>query len=151
MGKLSAKGGMKVITLDSELTNKFYVYHEMEEALAPLGFTLADNWDYDHGYFDYKIDNHDGYLFLRLPVEVMGGFMDSPTDSTMVKIKEPFLLYHQFQDEIDDHVREGNFRASIDQFQEPKDRDAQFPKEYVEAGKQVLQEAEHVLRAQRDK
>ncbi|MCP3028290.1 YugN family protein [Halobacillus sp. A5] len=139
-----------MFTIESELTNKFYVYHEMEEALEPLGFKMADNWDYDHGYFDYKIDNHNGYLFLRIPIEVMGGYLDSPDEANMVKIKAPFLLYHQFQDGLDDHVREGNIRASFDQFQEPKDRDAEFPKEYIEAGRKALKDAEQALRSQRN-
>ncbi|MFG6148188.1 YugN family protein [Halobacillus sp. B23F22_1] len=140
-----------MLTLESDLTNKFFVYHEMEQALGPIGFKLSDNWDYDHGYFDYKIDDQEGYLFLRLPVEVMGGFMDPPDESTMVKVKNPFLLYHQYQDSLDDHVREGNFRASFDQFQEPKNKDAEFPQEFVDAGREVLKEAEQALRTQRNK
>ncbi|MCP3032765.1 YugN-like family protein [Halobacillus sp. A1] len=141
-----------MITLESELTNKLFVFHEMEQALQPLGFKLADNWEYDHGYLDYKIDNEaSGYQFLRLPVEVIEGqFLDNPSDATLVKVKEPYLLAHYYQDGIDDHVREGNFRASFDQFQEPKDKDGEFPEHLIPVGMQALLDAEQALRAQRN-
>lgn len=140
-----------MITLESELTDNIYVFHELEQALTPLGFSLADNWEYDHGYLDYKIDDQEGYQYLRIPFEVTASDFDSPSDSTMVIIRQPYLLSHVYQDSIDDHVREGNFRAMVDQFQEPKDKDGEFPEKFISTGKQVLEDAEQALRTQRNK
>ncbi|WP_082233520.1 YugN-like family protein [Halobacillus massiliensis] len=135
--------------LDSNLTGATYAFSTLEQQLILLGFNLADNWDYDHGYFDYQIANEEGYHFLRIPFTAVSGNLDAPTSSPIVRVGEPFVLTHLYQDGIDDHVREGNFRAMIDQFQEPKDKDAEVPEKFIAQGREVLKEAESQLDSQR--
>ncbi|WP_173915770.1 YugN-like family protein [Halobacillus sp. Marseille-Q1614] len=136
--------------LESILTGEPYSFSTLEQELTPLGFKLADNWDYDHGYFDCQLANEEGYHFLRIPFTAVSGDLDSPTSSPIVRVGEPFLLTHLYQDGIDDHVREGNFRAMIDQFQEPKDKDAKVPEKFIPQGRELLQEVESRLSSNRD-
>ncbi|WP_078544299.1 YugN-like family protein [Litchfieldia alkalitelluris] len=117
----------------------------IENALKPLGYTIGGNWDYDHGYFDYKIDDEVGYQFLRVPFEAIDGQLDS--HGVIVQIGRPFLLSHKYQVGLDDHVESDmdGLSALVDQFQEPQDPDASFPEKYVDLGKALVQELEAVL------
>ncbi|UOQ46071.1 YugN-like family protein [Halobacillus salinarum] len=138
-----------MIPLSSSITGEVYAFSDIEQELHPLGFRLSDNWDYEHGYFDYKIDSQDGYHFLRIPFSVTAGSLDSPYDSSLVRVEEPFLLAHIYQDGLDDHVREGNFRAAFDQFQEPKDKDGHVPERYVNIGRELIENVEQALTSKR--
>lgn len=140
-----------MIPLSSAITEQQFTLEEVEQGLTPLGFKLSDNWDYEHGYFDYKIDDHVGYQFLRLPFVVISGSLDSPSDYATVQMQEPFLLSHKYNPGLDDNVKEGNFRAIFDQFQEPVDKDASFPEEHIGTGREILAQAEQQLLAQRGK
>lgn len=146
------KGGKEsftMIPLSSKLKGQSFIFKDMEKDLTSIGFKLSDNWDYEHGYFDYKIDDHVGYQFIRLPFTVVNGSLDAPSDDAEVRMEEPFLLSHKYNPGIDDDVKEGNVRAMFDQFSEPVDKDASFPEEYIEAGKQLLAQAESVLLTKR--
>lgn len=134
-----------MIPLSSSLTGKTFTYQEAEQKLNGAGFKLADNWDYDHGYFDYEIDDHVGYQFLRLPFQVTTGSLDAPEDYALIEMNEPFLLSHKYNRGLDDHVKEGNIRAIFDQFQEPVDADASFPEEHIPKGEELLRKAENAL------
>lgn len=136
---------MSVITLDSKIESKIYSLYELEQKLKPLGFDIGGNWDYDHGYLDYKINDEVGYQFLRLPFEAVDGQLDSK--GTTVKMGKPFLLSHKYQRGLDDHAFTWNGSASFDQFSEPVDADASFPEEYIDVGKSMLQEVEAQLGA----
>ncbi|MYL70192.1 hypothetical protein GLW00_04985 [Halobacillus litoralis] len=136
---------MTVIPLSSPITGQVYTYNDVESELKALGFKLSDNWDYEHGYFDYKIDDHVGYQFIRLPFVVTSGSLDAPGDYAMIEMKEPFLLSHKYNPGLDDNVKEGNFRAIFDQFQEPVDKDASFPEEHINRGRELLAQVEQVL------
>ncbi|MGP4070525.1 YugN-like family protein [Halobacillus sp. B29] len=138
-----------MIPLSSSLTGKVFRFTDAELALKPIGFKLSDNWDYEHGYFDYKIDDHVGYQFIRLPFTMESGSMDAPTDYATIRMEEPFLLSHKYNPGLDDNVKEGNFRAIFDQFSEPVDKDASFPEEHISTGQEVLAEAEHALLTKR--
>ncbi|RWZ54864.1 hypothetical protein EQV77_12100 [Halobacillus fulvus] len=138
-----------MISLSSPITNMEFTFTELERDLASLNFKLADNWDYEHGYFDYKLADEVGYQFLRLPFEVVSGSLDTPTDYATVRMKEPFLLSHKYNPGLDDNVREGNIRAIFDQFSEPVDKDASFPEEKISAGREQLAEVEQLLMAKR--
>ncbi|ELK45945.1 YugN-like family protein [Halobacillus sp. BAB-2008] len=138
-----------MIPLSSPLTGTTYKFNELEKELQGLGFKLADNWDYEHGYFDYKIDDHVGYQFIRLPFAVTSGSLDAPSDYALVEMKEPFLLSHKYNPGLDDNVKEGNFRAIFDQFQEPVDKDASFPEEHVHTGRELLKKVEQALLTKR--
>ncbi|MBM7605467.1 hypothetical protein JOC75_003490 [Metabacillus crassostreae] len=132
-----------MIEIPSKIENQSFQLYFLEQKLKPLGYDIGGNWDYDHGSFDYKIDSEVGYQFLRVPFEAVDGQLDS--HNTTVKIGRPFLLSHKYQIGLDDHVHIGNFSASFDQFQEPQDKDATFPEEYIDLGKALVKELEAEL------
>jgi hypothetical protein len=136
-----------VIPLESPLTGNVYTFNDVENEVKALGFKLSENWDYEHGYFDYKMDDHVGYQFIRLPFVVTSGSLDAPSDYAMIEMKEPFLLSHKYNPGLDDNVKEGNVRAMFDQFQEPVDKDASFPEELITKGRELLADVEQVLLA----
>ncbi|QAS54693.1 YugN-like family protein [Halobacillus litoralis] len=138
-----------MIPLSSPLTGSVFTFDDVEKELKALGFTLADNWDYEHGYFDNKIDDHVGYQFIRLPFVVTSGSLDAPSDHALIQMEEPFLLSHKYNPGLDDNVKEGNVRAIFDQFQEPVDKDASFPEEHISAGEDLLHQVEQALLTKR--
>jgi hypothetical protein len=132
-----------VIEIPSKIDGQTIELYDLEQKLKPLGYSIGGNWEYDHGYFDYKIASEVGYQYLRVPFEATDGQLDTP--NTMVQIGTPFLLSHKYQIGLDDHSTIGNFSASINQFQEPQDKDATFPEKYIEIGKDLVQELEGKL------
>jgi hypothetical protein len=141
---IKEKGGLfYMIEIPSRLEGKNFQLYKLEEQLKPLGYMIGGNWDYDHGYFDYKIDDEDGYQFLRIPFKAVDGQLDS--HGTTVEIGRPFLLSHQYQSGLDDHADVGNLGAAFNQFSEPQDPDAAFPEKYISVGKVLVQELEHRL------
>ncbi|OAS87088.1 MULTISPECIES: YugN-like family protein [Metabacillus] len=132
-----------MIEIPSKIDGQTVELYDLEQKLKPLGYSIGGNWEYDHGYFDYKIASEVGYQYLRVPFEATDGQLDSP--NTMVQIGTPFLLSHKYQIGLDDHATIGNFSASINQFQEPQDKDATFPEKYIEIGKELVQELEGSL------
>ncbi|WP_335870376.1 YugN-like family protein [Bacillus sp. 2205SS5-2] len=132
-----------MIEIPSKLAGQSFQLYNLEENLKPLGYSIGGNWDYDHGYFDYKIDDDEGYQFLRLPFVAVDGQLDSK--GVTVEIGTPFLLSHDYQRGLDDHADAGAFSGTFNQFSEPQDKDANFPEELIEVGKQHLKEVEDVL------
>ncbi len=140
-----------MISLNSSLTDSVFSMSELDEELKTFGFHLSDNWDYEHGYYDYLLADDEGYHFLRIPFTVTTGTLDSPDDNSLIRISEPFVLSHIYQDGLDDQVKEGNFRAVFDQFQEPKDKDGKVPEQYIQMGRELLSQVEHNLSSKRGK
>ncbi|MDT2045075.1 hypothetical protein CHN50_09100 [Priestia aryabhattai] len=134
-----------MIELASKLEGELFKLYVLEQTLKPLGYVIGGNWDYDHGFFDYKINDEVGYQFLRIPFQAMDGQLDS--QGTTVQIGKPYLLSHKYQIGLDDNVHVGNANASFNQFAEPQDPDAQFPEEYISLGKELLKEAEAALQS----
>ncbi|RFU63734.1 YugN-like family protein [Peribacillus glennii] len=132
-----------MIELSSLLEGKTFMLFDLEENMKPMGYTISGNWEYDHGYFDYKIDDSDGYQFLRIPFRAVDGQLDS--DGATVQLLKPFLLAHQYQDEKDDEGIIGNISAPFNQFQEPKNPDAEFPESYIGLGKALVHDLEKKL------
>jgi len=132
-----------MIEIPSRLEGQVFRLYTLEQELKPLGYTIGGNWDYDHGSFDYKIDDEVGYQFLRVPFEAVDGQLDS--DGTSVKIGRPFLLSHKYQRGLDDNVHDDNLESIINQFSEPQDPDASFPKKYIDLGKALVKELEDWL------
>lgn len=132
-----------MIEIPSKLEGQSFKLYFLEKEMKPLGYSIGGNWDYDHGSFDYIIDDEVGYQFLRVPFKAVDGQLDS--QNTSVQIGRPFLLAHKYQIGLDDNVHIGNFTASFDQFQEPQDKDATFPEEYIELGKSLVKELETIL------
>lgn len=132
-----------MIHVPSRLPGESFSLYHLEETMKPLGYVINGNWDYDHGYFDYKIDNRDGYTFLRVPFTAEKGQLDQP--GVLVKMGHPFLLKHVYQDKLDDHAMVGNVGASFNQFQEPKEKDGDVSKAYAEIGFSLVKELEDAL------
>ncbi|WP_042461130.1 YugN-like family protein [Neobacillus dielmonensis] len=132
-----------MIELPSKVEGKRFDLYELEQKLKPVGYTIGGNWDYDHGCFDYKLNDEQGYQFLRLPFTAVDSQLDA--DNCIVKVGRPFLLAHQYESGLDVQGEVGNFSASFNQFQEPVDKDDSIPSQYVEAGKALVSELETLL------
>lgn len=112
------------------------------EALHPH-FTLA-NWDYEQGFFDRTLDDQN-MVFLRLPVKVLQGELDSP--DAWLEIGEPFVLRHVYQTGVDDDIgyMEPLVSSVMNQFQEPVDKDAQIDSRWVRKAEAIVAELENRL------
>lgn len=132
-----------MIEIPSKIEGLHFDLYKLEQLLKPLGYSIGGNWDYDHGSFDYKIDDEEGYQFLRIPFRAIDGQLDSPGCTVMVG--RPYLLSHQYQDGLDDQAFVGNTFASFNQFSEPVNKDARFPEKYVDIGKSLVNEFETAL------
>ncbi|WJE52296.1 YugN-like family protein [Bacillus cereus] len=133
-----------MIPIQSNLEGHTYALFKLEETLKPLGYSIGGNWDYDKGCFDYKIDEEDGYQFLRVPFTAVEGELDVP--GVMVRLETPYLLSHVYQDELDDQVNTlAAGTSGLDQFAEPKDADGNIKRKYIDIGKVLVQELERRL------
>jgi hypothetical protein len=133
-----------MIELRSNIEGNKFSLIELEEALKPLGYTIGGGWEYDHGSFDYKIDDKDGYMFLRIPFQAIDGALDQK--GVLVEIREPYLLNHKYQAGLDEGAKVTNVNALVNQFQEPVDKDSDVPEEYIKTGEELLKEVEQRLR-----
>jgi hypothetical protein len=133
-----------MIEISSKIVGRQYDLYKLEQILKPIGYSIGGNWDYDHGSFDYKIDDEEGYQFLRVPFKAIDGQLDSR--NCTVEIQTPFLLSHVYESGIDhDHSEIGNASAAFNQFQEPVDKDATFPEKDIAKGQELVKELEDVL------
>ncbi len=94
-----------MIPIPSAIDGQSFLLQELEQVMKPLGYVINGGWEYDHGYFDYKIDDRDGYLFLRIPVNAIQGSLDER--GAAVRIGTPFMLRQVFQTDVDDQAEEG--------------------------------------------
>ncbi|WP_102028506.1 YugN-like family protein [Salirhabdus sp. Marseille-P4669] len=129
--------------IESAIENQIYRLHDLELKLKSLGFVIGSNWEYDHGYFDYQMTNDGTYYFLRIPFRTEIGQLDEP--GAQVRMGAPFILGHQYESGTDEEAVIGNFTASINQFQAPKDPDTNVPNEYVEKGNEIIKRVEGAL------
>lgn len=126
---------------NSSLPGTRGTYGYIQEALQP-DFTLA-NWDYEHGYFDCMLDEQ-GMVYLRLPVKVMQGELDSP--DAWLEMGTPFVIKHVYQTGVEqDLVNASVASAMINQFQEPVDKDAQVEDRWMSQAEQVVKRVEAIL------
>ncbi|GIN61984.1 hypothetical protein J27TS8_19770 [Robertmurraya siralis] len=132
-----------MIEVPSSIEGKEYHLDDLERLLKPIGYSIGGNWDYDHGFFDYKMDDKEGYQFLRVPFQVVEGQLDSSVCT--VKLGRPFLLSHQYEGGIDEEAEVGNITATINQFQSPENKDALFPRQFLEMGQVLVSELESIL------
>ncbi|PDY45044.1 hypothetical protein COL30_14310 [Bacillus pseudomycoides] len=133
-----------LIPIQSNLEGHTYALFKLEEVLKPLGYSIGGNWDYEKGCFDYKIDEEDGYQFLRVPFTAVEGELDVP--GVVVRLGTPYLLSHVYQDELDDQVNTLAAGASgLDQFAEPQDADGNIKRKYIDIGKALVKELEKHL------
>jgi hypothetical protein len=132
-----------MIELPSKVEGLQFDLYKLEQTLKPLGYTIGGNWDYDHGAFDYKLNDERGYQFLRLPFAAVDGQLDAR--NCTVELGRPFLLSHVFESGLDDDASTGTFSGSINQFQDPVDKDGSFPQKYIDSGKALVTELEMLL------
>ncbi|MEC1606035.1 YugN-like family protein [Bacillus halotolerans] len=132
-----------MITIPSAIDGQPFLLQELEQVMKPLGYVINGGWEYDHGYFDYKIDDRDGYLFLRIPVNAIQGSLDER--GAAVRIGTPFMLRQVFQAGLDDHAEGGSFQSLFNQFSEPERRDAEIDPAYLDIGASLVKELEDVL------
>ncbi|ALC89514.1 hypothetical protein AM500_06735 [Bacillus sp. FJAT-18017] len=132
-----------MIPIKSSVEGKDFSLRELEDALRPLGYSIGGNWDYDHGYFDYKIDDEGTYHFFRVPFQAVDGQIDG--GNPRVRIGTPFLLAHQYEDGVDDEGNIGTFSGSVNQFQSPEEKDAPIDSEYVNLASNLVSKLESVL------
>ncbi|MBU8905351.1 YugN-like family protein [Desertibacillus haloalkaliphilus] len=130
-----------MIEMPSNIEQQQFSLHHLEKKLKPLGYDIGGNWDYDHGTFDYKIDDNGSYLFLRIPFYAVKGEVGEK--GVIVQLGRPFLLAHEYKSELDDRIMDYN--SFMNQFQEPRNKDAVFPNEYIMTGKTLVQELEDTL------
>ncbi|PFR29363.1 hypothetical protein COK19_05725 [Bacillus cereus] len=132
-----------LIPIQTNLEGYTYALFKLEETLKPLGYSIGGNWDYDKGCFDYKIDEEDGYQFLRLPFTAIDGALDIP--GVVVRLDTPYILSHVYQDELDNQVNTLAGTSGLDQFAEPKDADGTIKQKYIDIGKALVKELESRL------
>jgi hypothetical protein len=132
---------MKEIT--SKLEGEQFELNELEYTMKPLGYDFGGGWDYDHGTLDYKLDDEEGYMFLRIPFKAVKGELDRT--GCVVELQAPFLLHHVYQRGLDDHVTAGNSSATLNQFSEPQDPDGSIDDKWLEAGEKLVRELEDQL------
>ena len=60
----------------------------------------------------------------------------------LLSLRRPFLLSHKYQIGLDDHIGDA---GTMNQFSEPVDKDASFPEQYIETGKDLVKELESIL------
>lgn len=133
-----------LIPIQSNLEGHTYALFKLEETLKPLGYSIGGNWGYDKGCFDYKIDEEEGYQFLRVPFTATEGELDVP--GVVVRLGTPYLLSHIYQDELDDQVNTLAAGVSgVDQFAEPQDADGNIKRKYIDIGKALVKELEKHL------
>jgi hypothetical protein len=132
-----------MIELPSKVEGQQFDLYKLEQKLKPIGYSIGGNWDYDHGAFDYKLNDEEGYQFLRLPFTAVDGQLDAR--NCTVELGRPFLLSHLYEDELDDNAGTGFFSGSVNQFQEPVDKDASIPDEFADTGKSLVVKLESIL------
>ncbi|WML47109.1 YugN-like family protein [Neobacillus sp. PS3-34] len=132
-----------MIELPSKVEGKHFDLYKLEQKLKPMGYTVGGNWEYDHGYFDYEIDDKVGYQFVRLPFKSIDGQLDAR--NCTVELGRPFILSHKYQRGLDDHAETGTFSGTLNQFSEPVDSDASIPDEFIDRGKGIVDRLEAIL------
>ncbi|VEF47129.1 YugN-like family [Bacillus freudenreichii] len=132
-----------MIQIESAIEGRRFNLHKLEQLLKPRGYTIGGNWDYDRGFFDYKMANDEGYQFLRVPFTAVDGQLDKR--GAVVELGTPFVLNHVYQAGLDDGPDPGNMTASFNQFAEPEDADGSVDDKYVKIGKRLVGDLESLL------
>jgi hypothetical protein len=135
-----------LIPLQSSLENTEKKYVEFRTAVEPIGYTLGGNWDYEHGCFDKALDSANK-VWLRLPFEVAAGNFDGDQQDSdcVIKLGEPFILKHLYQEGLDEEANIHTYGSFIDQFQDPIESDAPVDPEWIDKAERALREAEDAV------
>ena len=137
-----------MIRLKSALERQTGSFDKFRETLGRFRFQLGGNWDYDHGYFDRALDGEAQKVWLRIPFVVTRGQLrgdETPHPYTVVRIGEPFVLKHVYNEGSDAKAEPRIVGALTDQFQEPLDPDAEVGERWVTEAESVLREVERAF------
>ncbi|MDQ0206559.1 YugN family protein [Alkalicoccobacillus murimartini] len=136
-----------MIPLQSTISGETFKFDSLEDHLKSLGYTIGSNWEYDHGFFDYLIDQASGYTVLRLPFHTKYGELGQK--GTTVTLDTPFLLAHKYQEDLDDYTSSGSVPVQVssvvNQFSEPTEKDAKVNEKYLPIAENLIKEVESVL------
>ncbi|SDH63658.1 YugN-like family protein [Alteribacillus persepolensis] len=132
-----------MIEIPSKIENHKFVLYDLEKKLKPLGYDIGSNWDYDHGSFDYKMSEEEGYQFFRVPFTAVDGELEQK--GVTVQVGCPFVLSHKYQNHVDNVTEPYN--ALFNQFSEPVDQDAEVPQESIDFANRLNKELEDILLA----
>lgn len=131
-----------MIQINSGIENQLFAFDDLENILKRLQFVIGGNWEYDHAFFDYKLESDDEkYVYLRIPVSTEIGNLDEA--GAQVRIGKPLVLAHRFESGID---HDGPQRAGmLNQFQTPEEKDADVDEIYIEQAKEIIKQVEQAL------
>ncbi|SER99765.1 YugN-like family protein [Gracilibacillus ureilyticus] len=129
--------------IESAIKDRKFEYKQFKEVLERAGYSLGGAWEYDHGYFDYKLGSDNGYHFLRIPFHTINGQIEDK--NVMIQLDQPYILTHKYQNDVDENAESSVIQAAFNQFQTPIEKDADIPAEYIERGQQVLSQLEVIL------
>ncbi|MCZ8519345.1 MULTISPECIES: YugN-like family protein [Paenibacillus] len=132
-----------MIPLNSSLVNREEAFEQVRSCLHENQFTLGGNWDYEHGSFDRSLEEGQK-VWLRIPFQVTHGVLDGDTDATdaVIRLGQPFVLKHLYNEGLDPEAKGMTFGALIDQFQEPVDKDAAVEPKWVSQAEALLRKVE---------
>ena len=127
----------------SSLPGTRATYDYFRETLEPNGFVLA-NWDYEHGYLDKQLDDQ-GMVFLRIPVKVLQGELDSP--DAWLEMGVPFVLKHVYRTgvEMNTGYVEPLVSSLMNQFQEPLDKDDEVEERWIQQAELIVRQLEKIF------
>lgn len=135
-----------MIPLTSSLENREEAFADVNDYLGRYEFTLGGNWDYDHGFFDRYLDE-EHKVWIRIPFRVTHGDFDgdSSVSDAVVKLGQPFVLKHLYNDGLDQEADAMVYKALVDQFQSPVDKDAPVEDKWLAEAQQLLRKVEQGL------
>lgn len=131
-----------MIALKSQLEGTEHRLFALEETLKPLGYSIEVNWDYNHGCFDYMINDKND-LFLRIPFTATEGTLDC--HGAEVEVGAPYLSNHKYEPGLEQAVGGSPFDGVTNQLQIPEYQDTHIPERYAETGRHCLREAENAV------
>ncbi|MBB3108368.1 shikimate kinase [Paenibacillus phyllosphaerae] len=132
-----------MIPLTSKLESSEKEFNVLKQELEEEQFSIGGDWTYEHGMFDRALDEANK-VWLRIPFEVVSGSVDGEADENDAKIRigQPFVLKHLYEEGIDHGQSSPVFGALFNQFQTPTDPDAKIEPKWVDKAKQVLSQVE---------
>lgn len=132
-----------MIPIPSDLENKEAAFTDVSEGLGRYEFTLGGNWEYDHGYFDRYLDDAHK-VWVRVPFRVTSGTFegDAAGSDAVIRLDRPFVLKHVYNEGLDLKADAMVYKALVDQFQTPVDKDAEVEDQWVAEAKALLREVE---------
>lgn len=135
-----------MIPLSSAIENREAAFLNLNDYLGQFEFALGGNWEYDHGYFDRYLDE-EHKVWVRIPFTVTSGTFDGDNDSSdaVVKLGQPFVLKHLYNDGLDHEADAMIYKALVDQFQAPVDKDAPVERQWVTKAEELLKKVEQGL------